>query len=71
MSNDHVRIGYDYARFVTGEVQRIEGDLEEEAEKALNEQIVPDPLEESTMMSTSDEVQCTVHMYMYVWMFLP
>ena len=55
-SEDSVKIGYDYGRFVTGEEQHIELDLTEEAVSADNTQIVPDPLEEKTMVATSAKV---------------
>lgn len=59
-SENSLKIGYDYGRFVTGEEQQI--DLDEEAVPTDGDQIVPDPLEERTMVATSAEV----HTYMLV-----
>ena len=55
-SEANVRIGYDYGRFVTGEEQQIEPDLNEEAVHTDGDQVVPDPLEERSMVATSAEV---------------
>ncbi len=52
-SEDSVRIGYYYGRFVTGEEQQIEPDLDEEA---VCTDDVSDPLDEKTMVATSAEV---------------
>ena len=54
-SEDCVKIGYDYGRLVTGEKQQREFDLTEEAVQG-DDQEVPDPLEEKTMVVTSAEV---------------
>lgn len=48
-----VKIGYDYARSVTGMEDEVEPDLNEEDQVA-----VPDSQEENTMVATSSEV-CT------------
>ena len=53
-SEDKVKIGYDYGRFVTGDEQHV--DIDEEAVSTDNDQAVPDPLEERTIMATSAEV---------------
>ena len=57
-SEDSVKIGYDYRRFVTGEEQDSDFDLSEEGMNAEGSQVhvVPDPLEEKTMVETSAEV---------------
>ena len=55
-SEDSIKIGYDYGRFVTGEEQDGDFDLSEEGMKADGSQVVPDPLEEKTMVATSAEV---------------
>ena len=55
-SEASVKIGYDYGRFVTGEEQQIEPDLNEEAVHTDGDQVVPDPLEERSMVATSAEV---------------
>lgn len=48
-----VKIGYDYARSVTGVEDEVELDLNEDDDVA-----VPDPQEEKTMVATTSEV-CT------------
>ena len=56
-SEASVKIGYDYGRFVTGDEQQIEPDLNEEAVHTDGgNQVVPDPLEERSMVATSAEV---------------
>ena len=45
-----------YGHFLTGEEQQIEPDLNEEAMHADGDQVVPDTLEEWTMVMTSAEV---------------
>lgn len=55
-SEDSIKIGYDYGRFVTGEEQDSDFDLSEEGVNADGSQVVPDPLEEKTMVATSAEV---------------
>ena len=55
-SEDSIKIGYDYGRFVTGEEQDSDFDLSEEGMDADGSQVVPDPLEEKTMVATSAEV---------------
>ena len=51
-----VKIGYEYGRCVTGEEQQVELDLDEEAVRTDNDQVVPDPQEERSMVATSAEV---------------
>lgn len=55
-SEDSVKIGYDYGRFVTGEEQPIDLDLTEEAVSADGNPVVPDPLEKKAMVETSGKV---------------
>ena len=55
-SEANLKIGYDYGRSVTGEEQGIEPDLDEEAEHPHDDQLVPDPQEERSMVATSAEV---------------
>ena len=55
-SEASVKIGYDYGRFVTGEEQQIQPDLNEEAMHPDSDQVVPDPQEERSMVATSSEV---------------
>lgn len=57
-SEDTVRIEYDYARFVTGEEHQFDLDLHEEqlSSPIDGDQVVPDPLQEESMVPTSDEV---------------
>ncbi len=56
-----MKIGYDYGRLVTGQEQHIELNEEvENTETTDDTQVVPDPLEERTMVATSAEVfACT------------
>ena len=54
-SEDCVKIGYDYGHLVTEEEQQTEFDLTEEAVQG-DDQEVPDPFEEKTMLVTSAEV---------------
>jgi hypothetical protein len=55
-SESTLKIGYDYGRLVTGEKLQIEPDLDEEAVRTDDDQIVPDPLGEKSMVATSAEV---------------
>ena len=55
-SEANLKIGYDYGHSVTGEEQGIEPDLNEEAEHPHNDQLVPDPQEERSMVATSAQV---------------
>ena len=55
-SEASVKIGYEYGRFMTGEEQQIEPDLNEEAMHTDSDQVVPDPQEERSMVATSAEV---------------
>ena len=48
---------------VTGEEQQIEPDLTEEAVQAAGDQEVPDPLEEKTMVMTSEDVILLLHIF--------
>ena len=57
-SERDLKTGYEYARLVTGEEQRIGADLEEEV-LSDGDHLVPDPLEERSMVATSAEVQYT------------
>ena len=52
-SEASLKIGYDYGRFVTGEKLQIEPDFDEEAVRTDENQVVPDPLEEKSMVLTS------------------
>lgn len=54
-SETKVRIGYDYGRFVAGEKEQIVVNVSEEV-CADGDQIVPDPLEERSMVATSTGV---------------
>ena len=70
-SEANVRIGYDYERFVTGEEQQIEPDLNEEAVHTEGDQVVPDPLEERSMVATSAEVYtCFICLRLFNELFL-
>lgn len=55
-SEASLKIGYDYGRFVIGEKLQIEPDLDEDAVHTDDDQVVPDPLEEKSMVVTSAEV---------------
>ena len=59
-SEKAVKIGYDYLRMVTGELQSEKEKLDLLDEDKLSSEDVPDPLEEGDMVSTSAEVhtQC-------------
>lgn len=60
-SEASLRIGYDYGRLVTGEEQEIESDFDEEVAVSTDgDQVVPDPLEERSMVATSAEVRIYV-----------
>lgn len=62
-SEDSVKIGYDYARWVTGEEHQLtEPDVPEEQLQGSSDgdQVVPDPLEERTLVATSVEVRTCV-----------
>ena len=52
-SEASLKIGYDYGRFVTCEKLQIEPDFDEEAVRTDENQVVPDPLEEKSMVLTS------------------
>ena len=43
---------------MTGDEQLIEPDLDEEGIHADSDQVVPDPLEDRSMVATSAEVKC-------------
>ena len=66
-SEDSVKIGYEYARSVTGEEHQVEPDLAEDqlteqlTEPSDRDHVVPDPLEEGTMVGTSVEVHIHIH----------
>ena len=55
-SEANVKIGYDYGRLVTVEEQWVEPDFNMEAVHTDDDQVVPDPLEERSMVATSAEV---------------
>lgn len=55
-SEASLKIGYDYGCIVTGEEQQIGSDFNEEAVCTDGGQVVPDPLEERSMVATSAEV---------------
>ena len=59
-SEANLKIGYDHGRFVTEEEQEIEPDLDEEAVHPHDDQLVPDPQEERSMVATSAEVYTNV-----------
>ena len=62
-----LKIGYDYARLVTGVEHQIEPDLVEESMSIESDvdQVVPDPLEEKTMVATSAEVHEAIFTYLF------
>ena len=51
-SESTLKIGYNYGRLVTGEKLHIEPDLDEEAVHTDNNQIVPGPLREKSLVVT-------------------
>ena len=51
-SEDSIKTGYDYGRFVTDKEQDSDFDLSEEGMNADGSQVVPDPLEEKTRVET-------------------
>lgn len=62
-SEANLKIGYEYARMVTAEEQEVAGE-EQEVERQINlieeatdDQIVPDPQEERSMVATSSAVR--------------
>ena len=59
-SEKTLKIGYDYGRMVTGELQSEKEKLDLLDEDKLSSEDVPDPQEEGDMVSTSAEVhtQC-------------
>ena len=65
-SEANVRIGYDYRRFVTGGEQEIECDLGEEVVCTGGDQVVPDPLEEQSVVVTSAEVRIYLFLSKYI-----
>ena len=68
-SEAKLKIGYEYARMVTAEEQEVAGE-EQEVEQQINQieeaaddnQIVPDPQEERSMVAISSAVR----IYMYI-----
>ena len=75
-SEDSVQIGYEYAQSVTGEEHQVEPDLpaeqliEQLTEPSDRDHVVPDPLEEGTMVVTSVEVHIHIHLLTSIACFI-